>query len=60
MKSKLFHILMMICCVVPIIAILFFLPQLKSNANGSNLYWLILLLCPVMHIAMMKYMHKKD
>ncbi len=51
------NIMMLICCVVPlvllIIAINFF------GLSKSYLYWFIILLCPIMHIFMMKDMHKK-
>lgn len=50
-------IMMMVCCVMPlvllIIAINFF------GLSKSYLYWLIILLCPIMHFFMMKGMHKK-
>lgn len=60
-SKRFLHILLILCCLIPIIAILFFLPQIMSyTAGSSNLFWLILLLCPLMHIAMMKWMHKKD
>ena len=52
-------LLMMLCCILPILALMFFLPQLKNNFAGSNLSWLFLLACPLMHILMMWGMKDK-
>ncbi|NLI93294.1 MAG: DUF2933 domain-containing protein [Peptococcaceae bacterium] len=57
MKKKGLHgLLMMACCIVPMIAVLAFLPQIRSTASGLNWTWLFILLCPLMHIFMMKGM----
>lgn len=56
MNKKFLHFLMMACCILPLIAVLLYAPQLKSNLSGSNLSWLIILICPLMHIVMMKFM----
>ncbi len=53
-------LMMIICCGLPLLlligAVYFF------GLSKSYLYWFILLLCPLMHYLMMKYMHgdKKD
>lgn len=58
-KGFLSGLLMMACCIVPMLALVAFLPQIKSAASGSgfNWSWLFLLACPLMHIFMMKGMH---
>lgn len=60
-KGLLHGLLMMACCIFPMILLAAFLPQLKTAAanssSGLNWTWLILLLCPLMHILMMKGMH---
>ncbi|KJS19514.1 MAG: hypothetical protein VR72_18310 [Clostridiaceae bacterium BRH_c20a] len=60
-KHGVFHgLLMLICCLAPILLLVLFAPQLRNLAGGgSNLYWLILLLCPLMHIGMMFFMKDK-
>jgi len=50
--------LMMLCCLAPLLALMFFAPQLK-NLGGANLSWLFLLACPIMHIGMMFFMRDK-
>lgn len=55
-KGLLYGLLMAICCIAPMLAIVAFLPQIESAASGVNWYWLFLLLCPLMHIFMMKGM----
>ncbi len=56
-KKGIIHgLLMMACCIVPMLALLAFLPQIKNAASGFNWSWLMLLLCPLMHIFMMKGM----
>ena len=51
------HLLMMVlCCVVPLLILMgavYFL-----NVSKNYLFWLVLLLCPIMHYFMMKEMHK--
>ena len=58
-KIKHNHLLMMIiCCVVPIALIL-----AAANIWGfgsRKIFWLFLILCPLMHYLMMKEFHKKD
>ncbi|MFZ5944896.1 MAG: DUF2933 domain-containing protein [Bacillota bacterium] len=60
-KHGAFHgLLMLICCLAPILILVLFAPQLKNlAAGGTNLSWLILLLCPIMHIGMMFFMKDK-
>lgn len=58
-KGLLHDLLMMACCIVPMLVVVAFLPQIKSTASGLNWSWLFLLLCPLMHIFMMKGMHGK-
>lgn len=53
--NQMYGWLMMLCCLVPILAFMFFAPQLK-NLGGGNLSWLFLLVCPIMHIGMMFFM----
>lgn len=42
---------MILCCVVPIVLAIGFLGLFKSS---GSLAWLFILLCPLMHIFMMK------
>lgn len=56
-KGFLHSILMMACCLIPMLAVFAFLPQIKSTAAGFNWSWLFLLACPLMHIFMMRGMH---
>lgn len=58
-KGFLHGLLMMVCCLVPMLALLLFLPQIKGATSGFNWSWAFLLLCPLMHIFMMKGMHGK-
>lgn len=62
-KGFLHGLLMMACCIVPMLLLVAFLPQLKTAAanstSGFNWTWLIILLCPLMHFFMMKGMHGK-
>ena len=53
-------ILMILCCLIPIAALLFFTPQLKNLIPGVNLSYLVILLCPLMHVLMMVFMRDKD
>jgi len=55
-KGFLHGLMMMACCIVPIIALLAFSPLLRGNGSGFNWSWLFILLCPLMHIFMMKGM----
>ncbi len=48
--------LMILCCVVPIL--LLFAGIGIFGINSKYLFWFILLLCPLMHLWMMKDMHK--
>lgn len=57
-KKGLSHgLLMLVCCLVPMVALVAFLPQIRNSTSGFNWSWLIFLLCPLMHIFMMKGMH---
>lgn len=49
-------LLMILCCLVPIVLVMFF----AHRFEGTNWFWLFLLLCPVMHVFMMKSMHKGE
>lgn len=51
--------MMMVCCLVPMLALVAFWPQIRGAAPGFNCSWLFLLACPLMHILMMKGMHGK-
>ena len=47
------HLLLMaVCCLVPIILIAGFLSLYKRN--GNDWIWLMILLCPLMHVLMMR------
>lgn len=50
--------LMMLCCLLPIIVLMTYGPQLK-DVGGMNLSWLVILICPIMHIGMMFFMKDK-
>lgn len=58
-KGLLHSLLMMACCLIPMLALVAFLPQIKSATSGYNWSWLFFLVCPLMHILMMKGMHGK-
>ncbi len=51
------HGWMMILCLIPMIAVVFFF---SGKIEGFSWAWIILLLCPLMHIFMMKSMHNED
>ncbi len=56
-KNKRGHYLMMlICCALPLLlliaAVSFF------DLGKAGLYWLVFLLCPLMHFVMMRKMHE--
>lgn len=57
-KIKQNHLLMMVlCCLIPVILVI----GLFSFFKGSFLIWAMLLLCPLMHLLMMKgHGHKKE
>lgn len=44
-------LIMLLCCMVPMILIFAFLPFLKGKSN--YLIWLFILLCPLSHLLMM-------
>lgn len=54
-------LLMILCCAIPVI-LLMLLPVLKINSPAleSILPFAVLLLCPLMHIAMIHIMLRKD
>jgi len=58
-KGLLHGLLMLACCLIPMLALFAFLPQIKSNTAGFNWSWLFFLACPLMHILMMRGMHGK-
>ena len=47
--------LMIICCLVMFVGIFFL-----HDADGASWSWLLILLCPLMHIFMMKGMSHQD
>jgi Flp pilus assembly protein TadB len=52
------HLLMMVvCCIIPLA--LLYIAVYSFGISRSYLYWLIILLCPLMHVWMMRDMHKK-
>lgn len=55
-KSSLHGLLMVACCIVPMLAFIVLLPLVKANASGFNWTWLLFLLCPLMHLLMMRGM----
>jgi hypothetical protein len=58
MKGKLHFGLMVLCCLIPV-AVIFTLPALGVNLGGVAWY-LLILLCPAMHLLMMRYMHGSE
>ena len=61
-KSR-FSWLMVLCCVIPMVLVIFFLAGGIGSLSGANFKlpsgsWLILLLCPLMHIGMMLFMKR--
>jgi len=49
-------LLIVLCCIVPIVVIIGFLSLFK---NGGNWLWLLILLCPILHFWLMRD-HKHD
>ena len=49
-------LMMLICCIAPLALV--FAAVYFFGLNKSYLYWLVFLLCPIMHYFMMKTMHK--
>ncbi|WP_227767434.1 DUF2933 domain-containing protein [Zhaonella formicivorans] len=68
MKKFNWHgILMLLCCLIPMVAIFYFFSGGRFNFSGlgSSASLLFLLACPLMHIVMMKFMggschHQKE
>mgnify|MGYP001617807754 CR=1 FL=1 len=50
-------LMMILCCLVPLV--LLFIAVKYFGLNGSYLFWLVLLLCPLSHYFMMKHMHSE-
>ena len=48
--------MMVVCCAVPLILLV--IAVNVFNFNSLYLYWFVILLCPLMHILMMKDHHK--
>ncbi|NLI93322.1 MAG: DUF2933 domain-containing protein [Peptococcaceae bacterium] len=59
-KGFLHSILMMACCILPVVLFVIFAPQLKAASPNFNYSWLFILLCPLMHFFMMKGHSKED
>jgi len=56
-KIKRNHILMMaLCCVIPIVALI--AAVYLFGLSKIYLTWFVILLCPIMHLFMMRDMHK--
>lgn len=55
MKRKSMHWVMLLGCIVPV-AVVALLPVFNVKI-GNNLWWIIILLCPIVHILMMSRMH---
>lgn len=51
-------LMMLLCCGTPLIILL--IAVYYFGISKSYLYWFVLLLCPLMHLWMMKDMHKKQ
>lgn len=54
-------LLMMVCCLVPMLLLVMFIG--RGSGVGGGFGWIFLLICPLMHIFMMKGMmggHKHD
>lgn len=60
-KGKGHGILMLLCCLIPIL-IVFLLPRLGFELGpiGRLAPYAMFLICPIMHIAMMKTMFKSN
>lgn len=57
--SRIWHnhsLMMILCCAVPLVLIL----ALSVLGFSSYSFWLVLLLCPLMHLLMMKDMGKHE
>ena len=50
-------VMMLVCCIVPL-ALVFALVYF-FGLSKSYLYWVVLLLCPIMHYFMMRQVHDK-
>lgn len=60
-KKGFLHGLLMMACIVPMLALVAFLPQIKNaTSSGFNWSWLFLLACPLIHILIMKGMHSNE
>lgn len=53
-KGLLHSLIMTLCCLIPMLALLAIFPQVKNKVSGFNWSWLMFLLCPLMHILLMK------
>ncbi len=50
-------LMMLLCCGIPLVLLI--VATSVFGMNNKYLVWGIILLCPIMHILMMKDMHKK-
>lgn len=57
-KIKQNHFLMIICCLIPVVLIVGLLSLFKGS--GNYLFWVMILLCPLLHILMMRGHNKHD
>lgn len=46
-------------CLIPLLVLLFFIPQLESIASGTSPFWLLLILSPIIYIVM-RGMHNQE
>ncbi len=60
-KKPRFSLLMILCCVIPMALVILFLTGGIGSLGGGNFSfpsgaWLMLIICPLMHIGMMFFM----
>ncbi|ATW28042.1 DUF2933 domain-containing protein [Candidatus Formimonas warabiya] len=58
-KGFLHSLLMMACCILPMLGLILLAPQLKAAATKFDYSWLFLLACPLVHLFMMRGMRGK-
>jgi len=60
LKGK-FGWLMSLCCILPLLAVMYFIHQ--GDTSSSPFFWILILLCPLMHLFMhrnMKHGNEND
>ena len=51
-------LMMIICCATPLVILILAIYFL--GVSNKYIFWLVILLCPLMHFFMMKYMHEDN